>query len=122
MRKTIFTLTGLCIILLGCYDDDKETLYPTGVCDTSGVTYSGFVQPLLVQSCAYTGCHAGAAPAGGIDLSRYADVRAAALNGKLSGVVNHKTGFSPMPKNGTKLPACTIEKIDAWITKGALNN
>jgi hypothetical protein len=27
-----------------------------------------------------------------------------------------------MPKGGSKLDACTINKLNAWITKGATNN
>jgi hypothetical protein len=45
-----------------------------------------------------------------------------AQNGKLYGAVNHSPGYSPMPKGGTKLSACNISKIKAWIDGGSLNN
>ncbi|MES2704196.1 MAG: hypothetical protein V4649_16260 [Bacteroidota bacterium] len=106
----------------GCYYDDKETLYPSTTCDTASVTYSGSINAIVLQNCAFSGCHAGAAPASGLDLATYSGVQAVALNGKLAGVINHTSGFSPMPKNAAKLSACNISKITKWIREGAQNN
>lgn len=112
----------LLVALAGCYDDDKQTLYPTQACDTSNVTYAASIAPVMTQYCAYSGCHGGAAPASGIDLSSYAGVQVTALNGKLVSVIEHKSGFSAMPKNGSKLTDCTINKIRVWVGNGAKNN
>lgn len=120
--KYLFASILLIVALAGCYDDDKQTLYPTQACDTSSVTYSVSIAPVMTQYCAYSGCHAGAAPASGIDLSNYAGVQVAALNGKLVSVVEHRSGFSAMPKNASKLPDCTIAKIRVWVRNGAINN
>lgn len=89
-------------------------------CNTTNVTFSGFVSPLLTTNC--VGCHSGGAPSGGIALNTHAGVRTVALNGRLFGAISHASGFQPMPKGSAKLPQCSIDKIKAWIDEGAQNN
>jgi hypothetical protein len=89
-------------------------------CDTTNFKYSTAIQPLMQGKC--TGCHNPASLGGGIDLSTYASVKASALNGKLYGTINWNAGFSPMPKNTSKMPACEILQIKKWIDAGSLNN
>ncbi len=121
MKRALYLLLSISV-LSGCYNDDKETLYPSTNCNTSTVTYTSTVKPIITQYCGFSGCHAGAAPASGIDLSTHSGLQIIALNGKLKGVINHTAGFSPMPKNGGKLTDCQISQIEKWITDGALNN
>jgi hypothetical protein len=92
----------------------------TGACDTTNITYGGFIAPLLTSNC--VGCHSGGAPSGGITLNTHAGVQAVALNGRLFGAVNHSPGFQPMPRGSARLPQCTIDKIKSWINDGAPNN
>ncbi|MEZ4827729.1 MAG: hypothetical protein R3C61_15815 [Bacteroidia bacterium] len=89
-------------------------------CDTTNVTYSGMIQPLMDKYC--TGCHSGTDPSGSLALDTHSGVAAVALNGKLYGAVDHQTGFVAMPRGGNKLPACDIVKIKTWVDQGALNN
>lgn len=89
-------------------------------CDTTNVTYSGDIRPLLDNTC--TGCHSGSSAGGGVDLSGYTGVKAAADNGSLFGAVNHDPGFSNMPQGGDKLPQCEIDQIRIWIADGAPQN
>jgi hypothetical protein len=89
-------------------------------CDTSAVTYSKSIAPLISAKC--KGCHQGTNPGGGILLTSYAGVRAIAANGKLSGSVNHVAGYSAMPKGAAKLPDCDIAKLRIWIDEGYPNN
>lgn len=91
----------------------------SGGCDTSVFTYSGAVSVTINTYC--KGCHNPASLGGGIDLSNYAGVKAAAL-GRLMGSINHTTGYSAMPKGGNKLPDCQITQIQKWIQAGTLNN
>jgi Planctomycete cytochrome C len=91
-----------------------------GQCDTTNVTYSGFVAPLLTTYC--VGCHSGGAPSGNILLNSHAGVQAVALNGRLMGAVTWSNGYQQMPKGSGKLSDCNISKIKAWITNGAQNN
>jgi hypothetical protein len=124
------TLIGILIVvaaswmfLSGCYYDKEELVYPTGLgpCDTTAVTYTNTVVPILRTSCYI--CHEGNAAAGnGIKLDNYASVMLQVNNGKLLGAIEQRTGFSPMPKGGAKMQECDIAKIRTWIKSGAPNN
>ena len=119
MNKLIFTII-ITTIVSGCYYDNEEVLYPTnGNCDTTNVTYTNTIQPIMSQSC--TGCHGSSSPSGGIDLTTYSLVRASAEDGSLYGSMSFQSGYSPMPKNGNKSPDCTLNKIQAWINQGYPN-
>ena len=57
----------------GCYYDSVPVLYPNAsVCDTTNVTYSKTIQPILSSQC-YT-CHEGSTPTGGLILTDYNSV------------------------------------------------
>ncbi|MBK7763444.1 MAG: hypothetical protein IPI46_08720 [Bacteroidetes bacterium] len=90
-------------------------------CDTSGeMKYTTHIVPIIQTNCA--GCHSATNMSGGIDLTNYLGVLTTANNGSLLGSINHLTGYSAMPKNGSKLIECDITKIQKWITNGAQNN
>ena len=91
-----------------------------GVCDTTQVTWSGFVAPLMVNYC--NGCHSGTNPSGGINLTSHASAQTVALDGRLIGALTWATGFTPMPQGGNQLTDCQIAKIQTWIHEGAQNN
>jgi hypothetical protein len=92
----------------------------TATCDTVNVTFSTSVSPVLKTYC--VGCHSAASPSAGIDLSTYAAVKVYATNGRLIGSITHAAGYKPMPSSTSKLGACEINQIKAWVTKGMLNN
>jgi hypothetical protein len=91
-----------------------------GGCDTTVFTYGAAVKNIISLKC--VGCHNPSSLGGNIDLSTYNGVRTVALNGKLYGSIVYQTGFSPMPKNSSKLPDCEIRQIQKWINAGSLNN
>ncbi len=111
---------GVCILHSGCYYDKEELLYGGNICDTSTVTFSRSVSPILSSSC--NSCHSGNTPSYGVRLDNYIDVKTQVDNNKLAGVITHATGFSPMPKNAAKLSDCNIAIITNWINAGAPNN
>jgi hypothetical protein len=128
--KKIFPLIAIGIVMAlalsvqtGCYYDNEEDLYPFGtVCNTVQVTLSGEVKPILLGNC--YGCHnasAAAASGAGINLEDYAPLKGWVDNGRLVQSVEH-TGCCPMPKGGGKLRQCDIDKIKAWVDRGALDN
>ncbi len=118
----------ICVVLLaGCYNDKADKLYPAPTtatpCDTSNVTYSNDVKPILLSSCAKSACHDAATPSNGYDFSGYTGAMAAALNGRLLGTVKQASGeTNPMPKGLPKLDSCSINKITRWVNQGAPNN
>lgn len=89
-------------------------------CDTSNVTYSGTMVPILQTNC--LGCHSNAGTSGGILLNTYGTVKEQVNNGRLWGAVSWQSGFSPMPKNASQLSDCDLAKIATWISGGAVNN
>jgi mono/diheme cytochrome c family protein len=107
----------------GCYYDKRDLVYApsNGSCDTASVTYSITIQSILAANC-YS-CHSGSASAGGgIALDSYNGVQPYIKNGQLVKDVAQTTGANPMPKGGAKLDNCSINKIIAWINKGAPGN
>ena len=89
-------------------------------CDLTNVTYAQSVWPIIQNSC--TGCHGGTAPQGNLSLTNYDQVAQIAQSGYLSGVINHQSGFVPMPYNGQQLSSCNIDIIEDWIAQGYPNN
>lgn len=92
---------------------------PSG-CDTLNVSYAATLKPVIETHC--KGCHSGANPSGGIDLSTYDGVKVVALDGRLYGAVSWAPSFKPMPQGGNKLPDCTVSKFKSWIDAGAPEN
>jgi hypothetical protein len=121
MNKFLTTI-GLVIALSGCYNDSYEDLYGGmgGNCDTSNVTFSAVVLPILNQNCALSNCHKTGSALGGYMLDNYAGAKAA--EGRIIGAITHSSGFSPMPKNLPMLSDCDITKISIWVAQGAPNN
>ena len=112
-------------------------------CASSTVSLSAQVQPILSASCAINGCHTGAAPQQGMNLSTgmtYANtVNVAAAEcsgGRLrvkpgdaanSYIVQKLTNVdlcsgTQMPKTGGPLSSADIQTLSSWICEGAPNN
>ena len=126
MKRLLKYILFAAIIAAGvgsCYYDSEEGLYPTisSTCDTTNVTYSGKIVPILANNC--LSCHSNAsAPSAGanIALENFADVSTQAAS--ISAAINHTGPLSPMPKNGSKLKACLISTFDIWVRNGKPNN
>lgn len=121
----LFGIIMVCTLAVqtGCFYDNEEDLYPfSNMCDTTSTPLSTVVKPILQGNC-YS-CHSASAAGGsgaGINLEDYASLEGWANNGRLVQSIEH-TGCCPMPKGGSKLPPCDIEKIKAWVGRGAQNN
>ena len=104
----------------GCYYDVEEELYGTSECNTSDMSYSSDIVPIIDSKC--IACHSTAANFGNVTLEGHQKLLIYVNDGSLIGAIKHAAGFSAMPKNGAKLLDCEIEKIEAWIQAGALDN
>ncbi|MFN4121812.1 MAG: c-type cytochrome domain-containing protein [Flavobacteriales bacterium] len=98
----------------------QNTVNCAASCDTSTFKFNADIKPILESHC--TGCHSGALPDAGINLSNHSGVLLVVNSGRLFGTINHQAGFSPMPKNNPKLSNCQITKIKKWIDNGAQND
>jgi len=119
---SLVTFVTIIFALTSCYYDNEEALYPSLIsCDTTTVTFSGKIAPLLANSC--LSCHSNATAAGAgnnIRLQVYADVLARTT--AISGSIKYTGTYSRMPKNGGKLSDCSISLFDIWVSDGAPNN
>lgn len=125
IRNISVSLIGLLSVLLvsltpGCYYDNEQDLYPDTTCDTTDVSYSAVILPIIDIAC-YV-CHDAATSLGTVNLEGYDALKTYALNGSLIGVLRREAGYSPMPQNAGPLPDCDIDKIESWIQDGALDN
>jgi len=123
LLKAIVPVLVFGFLTSSCYYDSEEYLYPQlpgGNCDTTGVTYSGLVAPILASNC--NSCHSTEAPSGSVITSTYDGLMVAINSGQFRKAINHLSGASAMPKNGSKLPSCELSRIDAWLNQGAPQN
>ena len=109
-----------------------------------GTGFAGAVQPILTANCALSGCHAGASPAQGMNLSvgqAYANIvnvpsnesgllrvkpsepDSSYLVHKIQGTQGSVGGSGGrMPLGSAALSQTQIDAIRQWITDGAQNN
>jgi hypothetical protein len=129
--KKLMMMAGLLLILGSCYNDKYDKLYPapaTTICDTTTITYAHDIAPIISANC-YSpgnGCHdaAGSSTSGYDYQTNIIPLQANATDGSLVTDINWAPtrGHNNMPKNGTKLSACDIDKITRWVNLGARNN
>lgn len=122
MKPLLFLLSCLLLgAMNSCYYDNETDLYPDfAQCDTTNVTYSQSIAPIMSASC--NSCHNTATASGGIITDTYAGVQSAAAGGLLWKAVNHESGVLPMPQGGGKLSSCNLQMISIWINAGMPNN
>ncbi|MEZ5014513.1 MAG: c-type cytochrome domain-containing protein [Chitinophagales bacterium] len=134
MKKIFFALTTAVVwmtastLLHSCYYDSREELFGGNTCDTTNVTYSLNILPILEAQC-YS-CHSEAnanAQGGGNNLEGYVNLSDFITpndpeNSLLYQSVAWIPGTSFMPKGGQKLSSCELAQIRTWIVEGATNN
>lgn len=120
MKNYIYILL-VSLVLTGCYYDNEEELYPNPIaCDTTNVTYTSTIKPIVDLHC--KSCHNANNKSGNVDLDGHAALMISVNNGKFLSSIVHDGKASKMPQGQPKLEACKIEKIKSWINKGAPNN
>lgn len=117
----VFFLILTTIYITGCYYDNEEYLYPkiTSTCDTTNVTYSLSVEPILNTYC--ISCH-GSSNITGVTLDTYVGVQVQVANGHLLSSIVQDGSVPAMPQSGGKLDNCNISIIRKWIKEGTPNN
>ncbi|GAB3228767.1 hypothetical protein GCM10027346_13660 [Hymenobacter seoulensis] len=116
-------LVGLALLPACAYDSAEELLSQAPVapaCDSTAITFSASVAPLLQQRC--VSCHNNALRNGNVSLETYAQVQQVAASGRLLGAVTHAPGFAPMPQNEARLPTCDLATLRQWVRAGMPNN
>jgi len=123
MKRLFISIITIAIFLLffvSCYYDNEEALYPAinNSCDTTNVTFSGTITPILSNSCYSCHSNVNASFGAGMHIQDYADV---VTNSARIVAAIKQTGPYPMPING-KLKSCSITQFDIWVRNGMPNN
>ena len=123
MKRLFISLASLAVFMfffVSCYYDNEEALYPNlnSSCDTTNVTYSGSIEPILNNNCYSCHSDANAAFGGNVHLQAASDV--ISMSSRIA-VAIKRTGAFPMPPSG-KLSSCAITQFDIWVKKGTPNN
>ena len=125
--KIFLLVTFFAFFFYGCYKDNQQELYDfvknisnnpnsSSSCDTTNITFSGMINPIIQQNCIV--CHGSsyAITGGGISLQTGTDV--AGNRAKIAVVITSTS--NPMPPGGNNpLSSCQIKQIQMWINYGA---
>jgi len=107
MKNVKLTLIAISFFTISCASDSTSDVEE----NTNNITYSNTIQPIMSQSCATSACHDSNAPAAGLSLTTFAEVKDAFQNN--DPLARIESGN--MPKNANKLSASTIANIKTWI-------
>jgi len=93
-------------------------LYGIEECDTTNLTWENDIADILERNCVQ--CHG--PENNNVRHDSYTSEMKVVNDGRLKGVINHLPGYSKMPKDRGKLPACELLKLNIWIENGAPEN
>ena len=117
MKKLIgLSAFALVISFASCDKENVNTV--TYDCTSQTPTYANNVKAIMDSKCAFSGCHNAGTAASGINLSDYANVSSEANNDRFLGSIEHLTGYSNMPRNGSQLSTAERQTIYCWIQTG----
>jgi hypothetical protein len=135
MKKVLqfgIAISVLIMYFVSCKDQIADPNSNPVVFPSSKVSFAEHVQPLFTSRCAFSGCHAGSNPTGGLDLTSpaYSNlmnhqprlVIAGVSNSSL--VIQRLDGRIPpqMPYNAQPINSNQLAGMKKWIDEGALNN
>jgi mono/diheme cytochrome c family protein len=118
-RKLTLAIMSLAVFVL--YNCTTNTIDEGDITDlppiVEKVTYDDDVEAIITANC--IGCHSGPSANAGLDLTGYANTRAATEQGNLLARINNAS--NPMPPSGP-MPPATRQIIDQWVEDGYLEN
>ncbi len=130
--KKIFAILLLINLVPACDDTITIDNVDNKIIPDSNVSFGEHIYPVLQVKCAFTGCHAGPNPSGGIDLTTYGNVTAditVVFPGEpdLSSLVWTVEGtiagqIMPPPGTGIVLTENQKKGFRTWVKEGAKNN
>ena len=127
MKKPLLIFT-LFACLSGWYSCTKDTAIAPQIvtCDSTKVSYTKSIKPIMSNYCAYAGCHDGGT-AGANDLTNYIGVKSEVtidspnISSILCRIQTTTCGAEQMPKGLRPLRAVYIDTIKLWKTDGYCN-
>ncbi len=123
LRRRLVIIFVTVILVTSCTKENEENLQSKinqPLCDTFNMTFAKDVLPIITLNC-YS-CHGNGNIQGGMNLDGFARIKRQVDNNLLLNVIKHSPGYSQMPQGQPRLAQCDINKIEAWVNRGALNN
>ena len=112
-------LLSISMFAISCKKDKAPEVVEIDACADT-VSFSQFVQPLIEQNCATTGCHDANTSQSGFNFTGYLNI--SVFSDSMIGSIRHDPGFAPMPFAQPKFADSLIQKIECWIAQGKLDN
>jgi hypothetical protein len=121
-KKEIILFISCCLVIVftGCTNGKADVIYPAPSCDTTLVSHSKDLTPIMAANC--FDCHSGSNPIGGWNLQDTTTLQMLVLNGTLISAIEQDGNASLMPQGKAKLTPCEINKFIAWGDQGAKGN
>jgi mono/diheme cytochrome c family protein len=113
IRNMGFATISLAMIFLlaQCQKEEIDIV----ACSGTTPTYTQEIKAIMDLNCAISGCHNASSKKSGYDLSSYNGTKAAAAKTAFLGSIQHKSGYSDMPKGKSQLSSADLEKIACWV-------
>lgn len=110
-------LPAVVLLASGCYYDVEAELYPGSFCDTTAVTFSANVRPIIQSNCAVPGCHVSGGSGPG-DFTTYSGLAGKVQDGSFADRVFVQRN---MPPSGA-LGSCDQNILKNWVDAGHPDN
>ena len=116
--KILFFGAGclIAIILLSSCKKEDLNIYD---CAGTTPTYTADIKVILDTNCAISKCHDASTKKKKIDLSNYISAKSESTNSRFLGAIQHKKGYTNMPRKAEMLEASLVEKISCWVLNGS---
>jgi uncharacterized membrane protein len=114
----VFFLTLFLAVFTSCTKDKTVPAEPLECDDV--ISFEQHVQPIIMNSCATTGCHSASSSANNMVFESYESVFE--YRDEILKAVRHESGVTPMPIGADQLSEIEIQNIACWIAQGASNN
>jgi hypothetical protein len=105
------------VLFTQCRKEEADTVD----CAGSVPTYNADVKAILDTHCASSGCHSASSKKAGYDFSTYESAKSGAADVAFLGSVQHKSGYSRMPRGASKLSAENVKTLTCWVQSGMPN-
>lgn len=128
----VFMTAAIAGIVISCKDDTADTGPIDIVFPESNVSYGGYVEPLFLRGCAFSGCHLGNNAPHGLQLDSYQNAVSSDLGVIIPGdtansriiwaieATHNKPRMPPDP--WSTLTPNQKKGMRQWILEGAQNN
>ncbi|MBL7829864.1 MAG: hypothetical protein JNK41_02470 [Saprospiraceae bacterium] len=115
---SIIIASAICITL---FTQCKKEEIDIVDCSSVTPTYTLNIKFIMDANCVSSGCHNASSKKSGYDLSSYDATKSAGGNKAFVASVQHKSGYTKMPKGASKLSDADVKSITCWVQNGMPN-